>query len=108
MIICTRLRSKKNFLFDHVWPIIKYAKKWTNILPKQRQQMEAFEGFHEEIPTPKSLEALFSIDLNANDDQVPVDMQNDSSSSRPMGIKKQKKRKRLKDEKSHLLAKKYE
>ena len=51
-------------------------------LAKQRQQLEAFEGSHGEIPTPKSPDASYSLDLIADDDQVNVEMQTSSSSSR--------------------------
>ena len=54
------------------------------------------------------MEASYSVDLNANDDQAHVDMQTNSSSSRPTRRKKIKTRKMLEVEKTHLLAKMYE
>ena len=80
--------EKRGFLFDNVWPILKDAENWADVLPKQQQQPKAFQWSHGEIPTPKSLEASYSVDLNANDDQAHVDMQANSSSSRLTGRKK--------------------
>ena len=92
-------------MFDHVWPILKDAEKWAYVLPKQRQQSKAFEGSHGDIPTQKFHDASYSVDLNANDDQVHVDMQTNSLSNCSKGIKKEKTRKRLGVKKTHLLAK---
>ena len=93
-------------MFDYVWPILKDAEKQANVLLKQRQQPKALQGSHGEIPTPKSPKASYSVDLNANDDQAHVDMQTNSSSSRP--TRRKKERKMLEVEKTHLLAKMYE
>ena len=79
-----------------------------SVLPKQLQQLKAFEGSHREITIPKSPKASYSVDLNANDNQVHVDMKTSSSSNRPTGRKKEKIRKMLKVEKTHLPAKIYE
>ena len=78
-------------MFDHVWPIFKDVEKWADVLP-----------------TPKSPEASYSVDLNANDDQAHVDMQTNSSSSSTTGRKKEKTRKKLEVEKTYLLPKMYE
>ena len=102
------MKKEDYCLIMHVWPILKYAEKLADVLPKQRQQPKAFQGSHEEIPTPKSPKVSYSVDLNANDGQAHVDVQTNFSSSRPTGRNKEKTRKMLEVEKTHLLTKMYE
>ncbi|KAJ4865964.1 Uncharacterized protein Rs2_52517 [Raphanus sativus] len=93
MLLAQDVKYKRGFKFDHVWPILKGMEKFTN------NNGNAPSAFHEEgrnissspsfsvDPESSPSPGMNSFDLNINSDEGTSNL-----SSRPMGVKKAKRK----------------
>ena len=89
MLLAQDVKYKRDFKFDHVWPILKCMKKFTNY------NGNAPGAFHEEgrnITSSLSFsvdpESLPSPGINSFDININFEEGTSNFSSRPMGLKK--------------------
>ncbi|XP_040363995.1 keratin, type I cytoskeletal 9 isoform X1 [Rosa chinensis] len=98
--------TKKKLQFDHVWPILKDAEKWTDngrSSTKPRQKNYSSEGYESTSRTSQSSGTLpFDIDLNADEDEQELFSDELASPHRPIGVKKANLKRKELNEKSKI------
>lgn len=83
--------TKKKLQFDHVWPILKNAEKWTDngrSSKNPRQKSVSSERYDSTSQTSRS--GPFAVDLNEDEDEQELHNEELHTTHRPIGIKKAK------------------
>ncbi|KAG7655399.1 No apical meristem-associated C-terminal domain [Arabidopsis suecica] len=104
MLLTQYEKYKRGFKFDHVWPILKGIEKFAN---DNMKTPAAFQGEGRDVTSSSSFSintesspspGMNSIDLNMDSEDV-----NFSLSSRPMGLKKAKRKQQSEEQFKQLL-----